>query len=734
MENFSEWVRKTLVHDLKTIIPKYFGQNLEALVIAGAGISFPPPSNLPTVNKFITSFISLLDIPQAIKTPLENLFNINTNQPFVKQFGKVRFEELMEVLQETVDPDLSILQLLGQTNSPNHYHEALAKCSKRGLKIATTNFDCLIEKAVIKKGNTPLIISQDEEFDNIITETDQIPEPDIYKLHGSLEIYVRLQSTWQDSCSTIAATLRKVSLRSPIVGLINSRMKILKKLIESHNVLIIGYSGCDDYDILPTLAHSLPNKTIFWVRHLEDEPIKLYSLEPTKLFHNRVKQLISETQGLNVNNQDIFSLLQALYPFSLLELKPYEKILLSRSIMKGQSDSLFLVEGNTNEIIDLLSLSYNVQVEKNFAFPDKANKKDYYDRWLSEHIPKDKAVQYLIVGMLFELGGDFSLAVSVYKNACMFGFSNNKYACIAYTKASKLLSKLRDQMAQSAAAKALKIAESENELNMIIDAKFALAESLYVFNKEKEAQTIIKDAYNEATKNGKIALQLKCKHCFYNALGRAIKQKPSQKEVDELKDIFKYYIYEGCLVEAAEAAVDLSSTMYFRNDFESSLFWTLQSTKLRLLESNYWGIGTSLGNLAACLKELGLYELSLEIGINAINAFEINKMRPDMSCCIHNLGEVYRAKGIFKMAFCCYRMAIRNYSTETGALLDCQRKLSIIASILSLQEKRHILELLSHPELTVGPLEAIDHTLPVIGNWIKGLHKKLIGLDFPNLQ
>ncbi|MGD8778064.1 MAG: hypothetical protein PVH88_03795 [Ignavibacteria bacterium] len=53
----------------------------------------------------------------------------------------------MQILHDSVDPNLDILNCLADCNVPNINHYVLASLIKQGHKVFTTNFDMLIEFA-----------------------------------------------------------------------------------------------------------------------------------------------------------------------------------------------------------------------------------------------------------------------------------------------------------------------------------------------------------------------------------------------------------------------------------------------------------------------------------------------------------------------------------------------------------------------------------------------------------
>ena len=152
-------------------------------ILVGAGVSYPPPASIPTaasIMNFIVSTMPVTEIHRAILTSSlspESVLGLGV-------YDFLRFEQLTEALQQSVEPDPSLLQLAMPFNCPNRYHYQLATLLMAGCKIITTNFDCLLETACDDLKIRYSVLISDEDYAAYRADPSEYPNP-IFKLHGS---------------------------------------------------------------------------------------------------------------------------------------------------------------------------------------------------------------------------------------------------------------------------------------------------------------------------------------------------------------------------------------------------------------------------------------------------------------------------------------------------------------------------------------------------------------------
>ncbi|MFX1254074.1 MAG: tetratricopeptide repeat protein [Promethearchaeota archaeon] len=284
--------------------------------LAGSGISLDPPSCLPTGYQFTKALLERL-IPQEEQDNILAL--MNPEREDMRDLGDfLRFEQLMEYLQEWYDPELHILDCYAECKTPNLNHRFLALMLTQGHPVFTTNFDSLIEYALLDTGIRhtqimPMIHQQDWE-----TQSEK-SQYHVYKLHGSL-MDIRND---QDSRQSLQATLAQIArAEGEMFQLEPWKRHIFQLLLQQYDVVVLGYSGLDDFDILPTLWTIPTSQRLLWISHdselspprariemvqISDTPLDSYSdrigqnllqfaLYRTRQFDNLVRITVNTSQ------------------------------------------------------------------------------------------------------------------------------------------------------------------------------------------------------------------------------------------------------------------------------------------------------------------------------------------------------------------------------------------------------------------------------------------------------
>jgi hypothetical protein len=219
----------------------------------GAGISRDPPSALPLANE-LKSFL-LSEICQDGTLGDFHQQRLLNGKDIGETLGKYPLEAFIESLSTSHDV-LSMMSAVFSSGSPNKNHFLLARLAKGGLvsEILTTNFDLLIERALEQLG-----CAKGKDFEVHITEADFLQRSfhcriALSKIHGSAH-----------DKESMRITLSQVSSQRLATG----RIEALKRFLcqGEGDVLVMGYSASDDFDINPALSAMKPAKRIFLVRH-----------------------------------------------------------------------------------------------------------------------------------------------------------------------------------------------------------------------------------------------------------------------------------------------------------------------------------------------------------------------------------------------------------------------------------------------------------------------------------
>ena len=163
----------------------------------------------------------------------------------------LRFERVCEAL-ETHGGNLDFLQFFSEYQHPNENHVALAMLAKAGATLLTTNFDGLVEIAAHQ-------LHYDLKVVNLTDgECSGLSPNALYKLHGSITA-----SNYEDSDHSVATTIKSVS-NPHLTKRLNS---FLQTALQNKHLIVMGYSGFDDFDVSPALVSIVSSKRLIWLNH-----------------------------------------------------------------------------------------------------------------------------------------------------------------------------------------------------------------------------------------------------------------------------------------------------------------------------------------------------------------------------------------------------------------------------------------------------------------------------------
>jgi len=233
--------------------------------LVGAGVSRDAPSNLPLGRQMMEAIVEHSCAESEVNKILE--------------LENLRFEQLVEIVRYRLDHDLKIIDYYGLCDRPNSIHFFIVEMMKRGNFVLTTNFDYLIEYALVqsnvkKKYIIPVITQNNFKiYSDVLTIIQKGYFP-VYKIHGSPRNIITGISTKDSLVATIQAFGSGKGGES-VFQLEPFKRPLFDNISNGRTLVVLGYSGSDDFDIVPTLKQ-LPNLTqIIWVDHTPkgSEPI-----------------------------------------------------------------------------------------------------------------------------------------------------------------------------------------------------------------------------------------------------------------------------------------------------------------------------------------------------------------------------------------------------------------------------------------------------------------------------
>ncbi len=243
--------------------------------LVGAGCSVNPPSSLPTGNEMMNDIIDF-SCSENFKEDIKKLI-----------FRKIlRFEQLVEIFVELIDKNLHCIDFFSECKYPNSIHLFLAHMIKKGHFVITTNFDSLIEQALIEIGIPkdlilPVITKNEILKYNNPNDIFNGGKFSVYKIHGSPTNIINNTSK-SELRESLIVTIRsfvqdKKGLN--IFELEPYKQEAVENLLKSRTLVVMGYSGSDDFDIIPTLESVKGINEIIWITHDDTQDLKIWELE-----------------------------------------------------------------------------------------------------------------------------------------------------------------------------------------------------------------------------------------------------------------------------------------------------------------------------------------------------------------------------------------------------------------------------------------------------------------------
>lgn len=229
--------------------------------------------------------------------------------------NEIRFECLVGIFQNYYDNDLKIIEYYSQSKSPNMQHFFIADMIRKGKQVITTNYDSLIEYALLGLG-----IKKDDIFP-IITKNDfdEFKKPyrlyhegkyPIIKIHGSVQNFRTGEHTKESLRSTIQS-LAEDKIGIDIFKIEDYKYPVIQNILHGKTLIVMGYSGTDDFDIIPMLFTVKKYNKIIWIYHNNDieysqaEIYEIHENSYNKTDHSIIK-LLNDFKRLNVANKVYF--------------------------------------------------------------------------------------------------------------------------------------------------------------------------------------------------------------------------------------------------------------------------------------------------------------------------------------------------------------------------------------------------------------------------------------------
>ncbi|MFX0201877.1 MAG: tetratricopeptide repeat protein [Candidatus Hodarchaeota archaeon] len=267
--------------------------NDSLVFFVGAGVSFPRPSCLPMASQILKNMFCFLF--ELDKQEICEIFKFNPDIKKEQAYKKLAhqlagecffpFEATFQGLYEILGyPVIRFVELL-KMGKPNLHHVMLAYAMNKGHTVITTNFDQHIENAYKNNfGKSPKLLITDKDYQEAI-DNNQI-DGVLAKIHGDIDDYNSIALTFEGVTATTDRTIyigddidaekgiQQFQMIHQRTTLSIPKALFLQKVLQEKKIILIGYSGSDNFDIMPILKNSELICSGLWVVHSNEEVSK----------------------------------------------------------------------------------------------------------------------------------------------------------------------------------------------------------------------------------------------------------------------------------------------------------------------------------------------------------------------------------------------------------------------------------------------------------------------------
>ncbi|MFX1533815.1 MAG: tetratricopeptide repeat protein [Promethearchaeota archaeon] len=622
--------------------------------LVGSGISVDSPSCLPTGSQLTRILLEQL-VPQEESPDILALMNLQ--RPTMRNPSDyLRFEQLIGYL-EKFDHQLQILNSYATCTTPNFNHLFLAQMLVQGHTVLTTNFDNLIEYALLEIGVPrkriyPVINQKTWEMK---FKRNHYP---IYKPHGSLIDF----RTNQEALGSVKSILTLITRnRGEMFQLEPWKRKTLLPLLQSHDLIILGYSGLNDFDVIPTLWNITSPKRVLWISH---DPKIAFDEAEIKLFQGR-----ESFKATGIRYEDRIN--QILLAFSRYQTR--------------QASNLVHITVHTGQFLDWLWHRYISLAPKEIS----ANLTPETEWLFSEHLALSEAKQWLLAGQIFDDRHFSNRALQAYQTALRFakdtGDQREQGACLnnlawffytqnrleeslkCYREAFLIADQLNNQRGKASLLKSI---------GWLLHKQGRLEEALTHYQQSLDIVMRLPDSWEQAAIYTNIAWIL--------------------YDQKKLKETYEYYqqalnIYERLNDLQGKATIlnSIGRLFYTQERFKEAIDYYQQSLDIIEQLGNLRGKSSRLNNIGKLFENQGrpdraltYYRQALAIADQLEDFQEKATTLTNIGLLLHNQGNVDDA-----LEFCQQALSINDQQGNLRGKVSC---LNTIGWLLHNQNRRDV--------------------------------------------
>ncbi len=664
-------------------IKDLFTPEVKLTFLVGAGCSIDPPSCLPDGRTMMNAIIDYTCAESEIDK--------------IKKLKGLRFEQLIEILSEELDPELKVIDFYGLCDKPNVQHFFLAEMMKQGQFVLTTNFDFLIEYALqqsdVSKEEIKVVITREdfEEFRNP-QELYLNGLKALYKIHGSTKNAI----TQEDTRTYLVATIRAFGANKEgenVFQLESFKQPLFTNITKNRSLVVMGYSGSDDFDIVPTLKVLEHIQDIAWINYIHDDRGKelIYEIETVDIDNNanleKVDQILIDIKKMNYARQvlrvdvNTTRMVKELIPFQTeissdaFSIDAYEwlsnnintpdtiiklyipfKIYLDFDLYEDGKrcikEILRLAKESGNQYWKIVALNGIGWIYYTQGNHPKALKRYEKALQIAEQLGDlgGKATALHNIGLIYEIRGDYKKTLDVYEEALkiteQLGDPGGKVSCLLdiggiYVKKGKYSKTLKLY------EEALKIA---GNIGYIEKKATCLRYIASIYFKKRDYDNSLKKIEEALKIDKQLGNLLGKAYCFKN-IGLIYRAQGNyNKALKYLEEALRNQELSGYLVGQNDSLSCIAMIHYDQENYEEALKGFEESLKIAERLGDLESKSRSLNNIGETFRAQGNYPEALKRYEESLEITDQLGHLEGRSACLHNIGLIHYDQGNYSRA------------------------------------------------------------------------------------
>jgi len=580
-------------------IKELFAKNRDLTFLVGAGCSVDKPSCLPAGKAMMNSIINYT----CADSEVNNL----------KALEELRFEQLVEIVRERLDNELKIIEYYGLCDKPNVQHYFLGEMIKKENFVITTNFDflieyCLLNSGIAKEDVIPVITKEDFiEFDNPYEVINEDKKP-VYKIHGSTRNIINNQNTKDSLIATIKAFGSNKEGKN-VFQLESYKQPLFSNITIDRSLVIMGYSGSDDFDIIPTLKVLKDLRDVIWINHSNTVNIN----------EEKVKEIDADTiKSLGEVDRNLKKVYHILHEINRM----------------NNADHVYLVDVNTTSMAkELLGFEPTLDSE-NFSI----NPKD----WFRKNI--DKPSEYVKFYIPYKVYIDFDKYLDAFR--CVENLykiaeeTGNQYW--KFNSLSDIGELFRTKGEYEKALQnydlALKIAE---KLDTLTGELVVLNNISNIYQKQGKYKEALKN-YEKALKYAEKVGDLSRKATILNNIGMIFRLKSSyDKALEYYQEALNIVEQLGDLSSKLDYLINIGEIYRIKEEFETAISHFEEALEIAKNLGDMTGTAISFNNIGQINRDRGRYSDALKYYQKSLEIDEMIENLPGKATSLNNIASIY---------------------------------------------------------------------------------------------